>query len=140
MEKTVTIEIPVEYKRLFDNDWREAAIYGGRYSLKSHTIARYLLIEARLKKTRIACFREFQNSIAESSHQLLADLIRLYKLNDFEITNNSIINKINGSLDDALGWAQKTWEDYKTRQALKYTKILEDRKYNSELLKMQEIK
>jgi len=91
------IEIPVEYKRLFDSDWREAAIHGGRYSLKSHTVARYLLIRARQKRTRIACFREFQNSISESSHQLLADLIKEYELNDFKVTDNSIINEINGS-------------------------------------------
>lgn len=91
------MEIPREFKRLFDLDWREAAVHGGRYSLKSHTVARLLLIRARQKKTRVACFREFQNSIAESSHQLLADLIAEYELTDFEVTNNSIINKLNGS-------------------------------------------
>jgi len=96
MEKR-TIEIPVEYKELFSGWWREAAVYGGRFSLKSHTVARYLLIQARLKKTRIACFREFQNSIAESSHQLLSDLIKHYELTDFEVIHNSIINKLNGS-------------------------------------------
>lgn len=92
-----TIEIPSEFRRLFDNDWREAAIYGGRGSLKSHTVARFLLIRAREQKTRVACFREFQNSIAESSHQLLSDLIHQYDLNDFQITDSSIVNKINGS-------------------------------------------
>lgn len=92
-----TIEIPVEYKKLFDDDWREAAIYGGRFSLKSHTVARYLLIRARMAKTRVGCFREFQNSITESSHQLLADLIKHYELTDFEVTINSIVNKVNGS-------------------------------------------
>lgn len=97
MEKTKTINIPVEFKRLFDKDWREAAIYGGRFSLKSHTIARYLLIRARMSKTRVGCFREFQNSITESSHQLLSDLIKQYELNDFEVTNNSIVNRLNGS-------------------------------------------
>ena len=97
METLKTIEIPIEYKRLFDKDWREAAIYGGRYSLKSHTVARFLLIKARLTKTRIACFREFQSSIADSSFQLLADLIKLYELNDFELTKNAIINKVTGS-------------------------------------------
>jgi len=91
------INIPIEYKKLFGSDWREAAIYGGRYSLKSHSVARFLLIRAREKKTRIGCFREFQNSIAESSYQLLADLIKQYELNDFVLTNNSIINSINGS-------------------------------------------
>jgi len=91
------IQIPIEFRRLFDNDWREAAVHGGRYSLKSHTVARFLLIRARQKKTRVACFREFQNSIADSSHQLLSDLIGKYELNDFVVTDNSIVNKINGS-------------------------------------------
>lgn len=97
MEKETIIEIPIEFKRLFDKDWREAAIYGGRFSLKSHTVARALLIRARQSKIRVACFREFQNSIADSSFQLLADLIKLYKLGDFELTKNSIINKVTGS-------------------------------------------
>ena len=95
MEKT--IEIPSEYSRLFDSDWREAAVYGGRFSLKSHTVARVLLIRARMSKIRVACFREFQNSIADSSYQLLADLIKLYELKDFQLTNNSIVNTQNGS-------------------------------------------
>ncbi len=93
----MTIEIPIEFKRLFDRDWREAAVYGGRFSLKSHTVARFLLIRARQEKTRVGCFREMQNSIAESSHQLLKDLIDKYKLKEFEVTENSIVNRINGS-------------------------------------------
>lgn len=91
------ILIPNEFKPLFDDNWREAAIYGGRFSLKSHTVARFLLIKTRMQKTRVACFREFQNSIADSSHKLLADLISQYELNDFVVTRDSIINKINGS-------------------------------------------
>ena len=91
------IKIPREYQPLFKNNYREAAIYGGRYSLKSHSVARLLLIEARQKKIRIGCFREFQSSIAESSHQLLKELIVLYELTDFEVTNNSIVNKVTGS-------------------------------------------
>ena len=93
----IIIKIPNEFKRLFDSDWREAAIYGGRYSLKSHTVARILLIRARQKKLRIGCFREFQSSIAESSHQLLLDLIKKYKLLDFSVTDKAIINTITGS-------------------------------------------
>jgi hypothetical protein len=53
--------------------------------------------------------------------------------------NMAIINEINGSLEDALGWAQKAWEDYKTRLALQYVRILEDRLYNKELLRFQEV-
>lgn len=97
MEILKTIEIPSEFKRLFDKDWREAAVYGGRFSLKSHTVARILLIRARQNKIRVACFREFQNSISDSSYQLLFDLIKHYGLSDFHVTNNSIINTVNGS-------------------------------------------
>lgn len=95
--KEVVIEIPIEYKRLFDTDWREAAIYGGRFSLKSHTVARYLLLRGRMSKIRIGCFREFQSSIAESSHQLLSDLIKLYGFTDYKITDKSIINTVTGT-------------------------------------------
>lgn len=95
--KQVIMEIPSEYRRLFDSDWREAAVFGGRYSLKSHSIARVLLIKGREKKVRIGCFREFQNSIAESSHQLLSDLIKQYQLNDFVVTDKTIINSVTGS-------------------------------------------
>ena len=91
------IEIPEEFERLFDDDWREAAVYGGRYSMKSHTVARFLLIKARMDKVRILCAREFQNSIAESSHQLLSDLISQYGLYDFKITDKGIENTITGS-------------------------------------------
>jgi len=38
-----------------------------------------------------------QNSIADSSHQLLHDLIREFELNDFKVTDKSIINTVNGS-------------------------------------------
>jgi phage terminase large subunit len=92
-----TIEIPIEYKRLFDTDWREAAVYGGRGSLKSHTVARVLLIRARQAKTRVACFREYQNSIADSSHQLLKELIDKYGFREFKVTDKAIINELNGS-------------------------------------------
>lgn len=96
-ETPIVIEIPQEFERLFDKDWREAAIYGGRFSMKSHTVARYLLIRARMEKTRILCAREFQNSIADSSHQLLSDLIVQYGLTDFRVTDKSIENTVTSS-------------------------------------------
>ena len=91
------ILIPAEFARLLDNDWREAIVEGGRYSLKSHTVARITLIKSMQKKTRVLCGREFQNSITESVHQLLADLIGYYGLSMFTVTRDSIINRQNGS-------------------------------------------
>ena len=94
--KAKEILIPAEFGRLFDTDWREAAIYGGRGSLKSHTVARILLIRAMQKPGRAGCFREFQNSIADSSHSLLKNLIEEYELPNFKVTNDSIVNTITG--------------------------------------------
>jgi phage terminase large subunit len=91
------IQIPSEFSRLVADDWREAAVYGGRYSLKSHTVARLLLAKAAEKQRRFGCFREFQNSIGDSSHQLLADLIEQYRLRDFTVTRDAIVNNKTGS-------------------------------------------
>ena len=91
------IDIPIEYKRLFDSDWREAAVYGGRASGKSHSVARILLIRAKMSKLKVACFREFQNSINDSSYQLLVDIIKKYNMNDYVVFSNYIENRINGS-------------------------------------------
>jgi phage terminase large subunit len=90
------IQIPAEYARLLEPDWREAAIYGGRGSLKSHTVARILLIRAMSKPGRCGCFREFQNSIADSSHSLLKNLIEEYELPHFKVTKDSIVNTLTG--------------------------------------------
>jgi phage terminase large subunit len=46
---------------------------------------------------RFGCFREFQNSIADSSHQLLSDLIIKYKLKDYKVTDKSIVNSLTGT-------------------------------------------
>jgi phage terminase large subunit len=95
-DTTKDIIIPSEYARLLDSDWREACIYGGRNSLKSHTVARILLIRAMSKKGRAGCFREYQNSIADSSKSLLENLIDEHKLAGFHITKDSIIYKPTG--------------------------------------------
>ncbi len=52
--------------------------------------------------------------------------------------NMAIINEINGDLPVAVEWAQKSYEDYNDKRALDYVRILENRIYNSELVKIQE--
>ena len=88
--------VPSEFARLLEPNWREAAIYGGRSSLKSGTVARVLLIRAMQKRGRAGCFREFQNSIADSSHSLLKSIIYQYELPYFKVTNDSILNTRTG--------------------------------------------
>lgn len=97
MNEQPEILIPSEYARLFDRDWREALIEGGRYSLKSHTVARILLVRGMNAKQRVLCGREFQNSITESVHQLLADLIELYQMSEYKVIRDQIVNTRTGS-------------------------------------------
>lgn len=93
----IKVQFASEYSELFADWWRHALIEGGRYSLKSHTIARYILLKSREKKTRVACLRQFQRNISDSSYQLLIDLIEQFGFTDFTWTNDKIINTVTGS-------------------------------------------
>lgn len=50
-----------------------------------------------MKKLRIACMREVQESIKDSVYKLLCDRIAENELNDYKITATQIINKITGT-------------------------------------------
>jgi hypothetical protein len=54
--------------------------------------------------------------------------------------NMAIINEINGDLDSALKWAQKSYEDTNNKLALRYVRILKNRQYKTDILNMQEQK
>ena len=51
--------------------------------------------------------------------------------------NMAIINEINGNIDQAIQWAQKAYENYNVKIALRYVNILRNRKADNELLTMQ---
>jgi Family of unknown function (DUF6340) len=53
--------------------------------------------------------------------------------------NMAIISEINGDLDGAIQWAQKSYEDYKIRLGLDYLNILRYRKSQNEILKSQSV-
>lgn len=73
---------------------RYKGLRGGRGSAKSHTIARVLLMMGKKKPLRILCAREFQNSIRESVHKLLSDVIYEYGLQShYNVTLTSITGK-----------------------------------------------
>ena len=52
--------------------------------------------------------------------------------------NMAIINEINGDLDSALNWAQKSYEDYNNKLAPEYVRILNNRLYKNEVLSEQQ--
>jgi hypothetical protein len=51
--------------------------------------------------------------------------------------NMAIISEIKGSLDVAIEWARKSYEDYNNREALNYVNILKNRQANSRVIQEQ---
>jgi phage terminase large subunit-like protein len=85
------IDIPRAYLPILEPR-RYKVLSGGRGSGKSFIVALYLLIRATRENIRILCTREIQNSISDSVHKILCDLIEEYEFPNFEITQNSIRN------------------------------------------------
>lgn len=108
--KKTLVKIAEEFKELFNPKWRYIVYYGGRGSLKSHSVARALLLRGRQKKLRILCTRELQKSIKDSVHKLLSDLIGEFGFNDYEILKDSITNKVTGTEFIFLGLRLNTIE------------------------------
>lgn len=95
--------MPVLYKNLFWWTNKPAPPYryycysGGRASGKSTTVAQSLVLRAASQPIRVLCAREYQNSIQDSVHRLLADQIQALNLPGFTVTRDQITHS-NGSL------------------------------------------
>ena len=70
------IQVPQKIEPLFHSKKRYIILAGGRGSAKSWSVALKLVHDAAVKKTRILCAREVQNSIKDSVHRLLSDTIK----------------------------------------------------------------
>jgi phage terminase large subunit len=97
MDNQVKIKLADVYRELFSSSWRHIVYHGGRASGKSTGTAISLLLRGRQKKLRILCTREFQNSIADSVHKLLKDMIEQYGFTDYVVQNDVIRNTITGT-------------------------------------------
>lgn len=76
---------------------RYRVAYGGRGSAKSWTIARALLLRGVEQPLRILCAREFQASIRDSVHRLLADQVQVLGLDEFYQVGQAAIVGANGT-------------------------------------------
>ncbi len=76
---------------------RYKCLWGGRGSGKSYAVADALLIEGLRRPIRVLCAREFQTSIKESVHFLLAARIEVLGLQDFYRVQQTDIEGLNGS-------------------------------------------
>lgn len=89
----VNAEFPKALECLFVPK-RHKVMYGGRGAGRSWGCARALLILGASKPIRVLCAREFQNSIADSVHKLLADQVSMLGLDHvYEVQANRIISR-----------------------------------------------
>jgi len=102
----IDIKFPPKFRCIFQPA-RYKVFYGGRGSGKSHSVARYLVVRALQGPVRILCAREFQNSIQDSVHKLISDLIKGLGLSaQFEIQRSTIRCKPTGAEMMFAGIAQ----------------------------------
>ena len=104
LTKPIRVEIPAKIMRVFSNPdgtYRPSffkVLHGGRGSGKSESIARILIAEARSRKQRILCTRQFQNSILDSVHKTITDAAEaMGVLHEFEVTQTSITHRVTGA-------------------------------------------
>jgi len=95
-QRKIRINIPEAFKGLFD-PYRFKVFYGGRGGAKSHNFARALLVLGMRGKIRVLCARELQNSITDSVHKLLADIIYSHGLESFYTVQKATIFGRNGT-------------------------------------------
>jgi len=93
----VKIQFLSEFKELFNDSWRNIVFYGGRGSGKSRHVALALILRGRQKRLRILCTRELQNTIADSVHKELSEIIESNGFTDYEVTEKTIRNKVTGT-------------------------------------------
>ena len=91
----MNIDIPAAFRPLLESDKRFRIAIGGRGSGKSVTVATMCILEAMQGK-RVLCCREFQNSIQESVHSLVANQIAELKLPGFEVIRDRIRHESGG--------------------------------------------
>ena len=91
----MNIDIPGAFAPLMQSDKRYRIAVGGRGSGKSMTVATMCILEAIQGKRILAC-REFQNSISESVHSLVASLIDQIGVSGFTVTRDRISHSSGG--------------------------------------------
>lgn len=88
------LQIPKQLEPLLTQRARFKVAYGGRGGMKSWAFAGALLTRGILEPIRWACLREVQNSIQDSVHKLLSDLInRLGLQAHYSVLKTSIVGR-----------------------------------------------
>lgn len=88
----------VKFSRALYATARHKAFYGGRGSAKSWSVATYLASRGAKEKKRIVCARQFQNSMRDSSKELIEKrILALGLARQYDSTDRAIVHKGTGT-------------------------------------------
>lgn len=110
-------DFPEKLQFLFD-PMRYKVARGGRGSAKSWSFARALLILGLRKRLRVLCTREVQKSIKDSVLRLLADQIKLLRLEKYYRVMDNEIRGVNGTLFIFCGLSSQTTDQLKSYEGI----------------------
>jgi phage terminase large subunit len=85
------VQIPARFLPFLKKPKRFKAIFGGRGSGKTQNAAKIDVIDARTKGVKTACFREYQNTIDDSSYAVIKSEIQGMQVPGFEIQQRRIL-------------------------------------------------
>lgn len=105
--RTISIDLPRKLGFLLEPHPYKV-LYGGRFGLKSWSACSALVALGANRRKRIVCGREYQNSIDESVHALLASRIDALGLSDFYHVGQKEIVGANGTSFSFIGLAEHT--------------------------------
>ena len=118
-----SLQIPAICERILTTKSRLVVLIGGRGSAKSETMARILLMKSQTEAADVLCGRAYQNSIDDSVHKVLCELIGKLAIEGVSTTDKKI------SFDGGGGFRYKGFARnsaaVKSAQGFKYSWIEE---------------
>jgi len=117
------ISIPKKLEPILSADQRLIVLIGGRSSAKSATVGRVSLMKCQTEAADVLCGREYQNSIEDSVHKLLKNLIEQIPVQGFKVTDRKIDCLTGGGIR-FRGFARNP-EAVKSAEGFKYSWIEE---------------
>ncbi len=90
VDKKPVVKVPEKLERFVTVKKRFKVAFGGRSGGKSYTFSNIMLAKAKDYGHKTLCLREFQSSIKDSVHSMLAGAVESLAFDGFDITNDSI--------------------------------------------------
>ena len=90
VDKRPVVKVPEKLERFVTVKKRFKIAFGGRSGGKSYTFSNIMLAKAKDYGDKTLCLREFQSSIKDSVHSMLAGAMSSLGFEGFEVTNDTI--------------------------------------------------